>query len=80
MRGFLQPLRHLAAPQCPNSARKMGAMLAEMPKNEGSLLRGTKMEPRETPTLSDLGISKKLSAEAQPGIYRTCPSEINFVL
>jgi hypothetical protein len=55
-------------------------MLAEMPKNEGSLLRGTKMEPRETPTLSDLGISKKLSAEAQPGIYRTCPSEINFVL
>lgn len=39
--------------------RKAGEMLARMPKNEGGLLRGNIMLPRdETPTYDDLGIEK----------------------
>ncbi|MBI2801867.1 MAG: hypothetical protein HYX63_16590 [Gammaproteobacteria bacterium] len=43
-----------------DAERKLGAILADSPKNEGTLLRGTEIEPREkTPTLAELGISKK---------------------
>lgn len=41
-------------------------MLNATERNNGSLLRGTKMEPREEiPTLADLGIDKKISSLAQ---------------
>ena len=46
--------------------RKAGEMLAQMPKNEGGLLRGNTMLPRdETPTLSELGIEKMQSSRWQ---------------
>lgn len=46
--------------------RRLGEFLAIMKKNKGRLLRGTKEEPRDpTPTLADMGISKKLSSKAQ---------------
>ena len=47
--------------------RRLGELLAETPKNKGLLLRGTKSEPREisTPTLSDLGVDKKISSLSQ---------------
>ena len=45
--------------------RKLGAVLAEAPKNQGAIPGkiGTKSVPvlDETPTLADLGISKKTS-------------------
>lgn len=47
--------------------RKLGEILAAMPKNEGGrpLKTGAKPEPVITPTLADLGIDKKVSARAQ---------------
>jgi len=50
--------------------RRLGEMLAEMPKNAGAAAggkkdapRGALVEPRDTtPTLADLGIDKKVSA------------------
>lgn len=47
--------------------RKLGEMLKSTPKNEGQILRGTKMEPRENQpqTLAELGLDKKTSAIAQ---------------
>ena len=47
--------------------RRLGELLAETPKNKGLLLRGTKSEPREisSPTLSDLGVDKKISSLSQ---------------
>ena len=47
--------------------RRLGELLAETPKNKGLLLRGTKSEPREisSPTLSDLGVNKKISSLSQ---------------
>jgi N6-adenosine-specific RNA methylase IME4 len=45
---------------------KLGGLLKVMPKNDGTLLRGSKQEPRDnTPTLSELGIDKKLSFRSQ---------------
>jgi ParB family chromosome partitioning protein len=47
--------------------RRLGELLAETPKNTGMLLRGAKSEPREIsiPTLSDLGVDKKISSLSQ---------------
>jgi len=47
--------------------RRLGELLAETPKNTGMLLRGTKSEPRQIliPTLSDLGVDKKISSLSQ---------------
>jgi len=47
--------------------RKLGEILAAMPKNEGAKGIGTSAVPiaNRTPTLADLGIDKKLSARAQ---------------
>jgi len=53
--------------------RQMGEFLREMPKNEGTrgniqevVTGGTKSEPPEhVPTLAEIGISKKQSAQAQ---------------
>lgn len=46
--------------------RQLGLMLKETERAKGQLLRGTKMEPREDiPTLSELGLSKKISKLAQ---------------
>jgi len=47
--------------------RRLGELLSETPKNTGMLLRGTKSEPREIsiPTLSDLGVDKKISSLSQ---------------
>lgn len=48
-----------------DAARKLGEILLVTPKNEGALLRGTQTEPpNTTPTLADIGISKKTSAQA----------------
>jgi len=49
------------------SMRRLGELLSETPKNTGMLLRGTKSEPREIsiPTLSDLGVDKKISSLSQ---------------
>ena len=42
--------------------RIVGVELAGMDKHKGELLRGTQAEPRgDTPTLADLGITKKRS-------------------
>ena len=49
-----------------DAERKFGAILSDAPKNEGTLRRGSILVPREeTPTLAELGISKKTSARAQ---------------
>lgn len=47
--------------------RKLGEILAAMPKNEGAKGIGTSAVPIEnrTPTLADLGIDKKVSARAR---------------
>ena len=53
--------------------RRLGEMLAEVPKNTGAAgggkktgPRGTFTEPRDTtPTLADIGVDKKLSARSQ---------------
>jgi len=50
--------------------RRLGEMLVEAPKNKGatgSKVTGSKREPLKdkTPTLSDMGITKKLSARSQ---------------
>ena len=46
--------------------RQLGEMLEQTPRNPGTLSRGSCWEPRdETPTLADLGISKKQSHIAQ---------------
>jgi ParB family chromosome partitioning protein len=51
------------------SERRLGELLAEGPKNVGAVepgtRRGTKTEPRQPPTLAELGIDKKLSARSQ---------------
>lgn len=51
----------------PSSAeRRLGELLAERPKNKGTLRRGSELEPREdAPTLAEIGVDKKLSARAQ---------------
>lgn len=44
----------------------LGQMLKATERNSGTLLRGTKTEPRDnTPTLAELGIDKKTSSLAQ---------------
>lgn len=49
-----------------DAERKLGSILANAPKNQGTLSRGTKLEPRdETPTLAELGINRKTSSRAQ---------------
>lgn len=46
--------------------RRAGQMLAEMPKNQGTILRGNTMQPRgEIKTLEEIGISKNQSARWQ---------------
>ena len=53
-----------------DSERKLGGVLAEMPKNQGakgSIVTGTERVPvkDEAPTLAGLGIDKKISARSQ---------------
>jgi len=49
-----------AAEVARRAERKAGDILAQMPKNEGRLFRGSTMEPRsDTETLADIGIDKK---------------------
>ena len=48
--------------------RKLGEILAAMPKSAGGRppeITGTKSEPVSVPTLADIGIDRKLSARAQ---------------
>lgn len=45
--------------------RKLGEILAAMPKNAGARGVGVSGVPPENPTLADLGIDKKVSARAQ---------------
>jgi len=46
--------------------RRLGQLLRTMPKNEGGLLRGDTLPPRDTtPTLAEYGISKKESSRYQ---------------
>ena len=46
--------------------RKLGEILQTSPKAKGEIYRGNKKEPRaDTPTLDELGLSKKESAVAQ---------------
>lgn len=61
-----------------DAERKLGEILAAMPKNQGakgSTVTGTKREPvkDDTPTLADLGIDKKTSSRAQQ--LATLPAE-----
>ena len=50
-----------------DAMRQIGLMLKEAPKAKGEIHRGTKLEPRgnDAPTLAELGITKKESAESQ---------------
>lgn len=49
-----------------DAERLLGGFLKETPKASGSLRRGTHKEPRaDTPTLADLGLTKKQSAASQ---------------
>jgi DNA modification methylase len=46
--------------------RRLGELVQELPKNPGTLLRGSTPEPRDpAPTLEELGIGKKLSHRCQ---------------
>ncbi len=47
--------------------RRLGEMLKDAPKNEGALLRGTELVPRDNaaPTLAEIGVSKKQSSKSQ---------------
>lgn len=58
--------------------RRLGEFLAKMPKNKGakgSKVTGSKKEPvkDDTPTLSEIGISKKVSSRAQ--VFAAVPDE-----